>query len=68
MAIVGTIDGIPLFTTAQEALSWAASNNLSGYHTHNYNGQTSYMGGTTHAQATKPSTPPTQSSNSGGGY
>ena len=78
MAIIGNINGIPLFSTRQEALSWASSNNLTGYHTHTYKNQTGYMGGTTHGNATasapavrvtpNPSTPTsTPSTNSGGG-
>jgi hypothetical protein len=46
--ILTTIDGMPLFSTIQEALAWAASNGLSGYHMHQYQGQTGYMGGATH--------------------
>jgi len=52
MAIIGTIAGIPLFTTIQEALAWAAANGLSGYHTHSLQGQVGYMGGANHQQAT----------------
>ena len=52
MAILTTIDGIPLFDTVQEALAWAQQNGLSGYHTHGYQGSIGYMGGYTHAQAT----------------
>tara|TARA_R100001015_G_C4514991_1_gene85581 strand:- start:174 stop:428 length:255 start_codon:yes stop_codon:yes gene_type:complete len=79
MAILTTIDGIPLYSTVAEALSYAAANGLAGYHTHNYLGQTGYMGGATHGQAATPSsgfnannqtnTPPASSSSgfSGGG-
>jgi len=71
MARIGSIDGIPLFTTREEALAWGASNGLSGYHKHNYG----YMGGLNHSQAknSRKSTP-TQtntssgSNRSGGGY
>jgi len=52
MSLIGNIAGIPLFTTIQEALNWAAANGLSGYHQHNLNGQQGYMGGATHLQAT----------------
>mgnify|MGYP003123695523 CR=1 FL=1 len=52
MAILTTINGIPLFSTVQEALAWAQQNGLSGYHTHTYQGSVGYMGGYTHAQAT----------------
>ena len=51
MAILTTIGGIPVFSTAQEALVWGLSRGLQGYHTHVYNGQTGYMGGSTHGQA-----------------
>ena len=51
MAVLTTIDGIPLYSTIQEALDYAAANGLSGYHTHTYQGQIGYMGGATHDQA-----------------
>ena len=76
-----TIDGIPLFSTVAEAQDWASSYGISGYHTHNYQGQTGYMGGANHTQIvrsiisinnnnttpTTSSTPSSSSSNSGGG-
>ena len=71
MSVITIIAGIPLYTTPQEALDWAKANGLSGYHTHNFQGQTGYMGGTTHAIATQAlttSTQPTTSSSSSGGY
>ena len=52
MPIITTIAGVPLFTTIAEALAWAAANGLSGYHTHNIQGQTGYMGGASHILAT----------------
>ena len=52
MSIIGNIAGVPLFTTIQEALAWARSRGLSGYHTHNLQGQMGYMGGANHQQAT----------------
>ena len=55
MAILTTIDGIPLYTTVAEALAYAAANGLSGFHTHNHQGQLGYMGGATHGQAATPS-------------
>ena len=58
MSVLTTIDGIPLYTTVAEALAWAVQNGTSGYHTHDYQGQTGYMGGTTH-----PSPNPTNSGN-----
>ncbi len=51
MAILTTINGIPLFSTQQEATSWGASRGLVGFHTHQYQGQTGYMGGIDHSQA-----------------
>jgi hypothetical protein len=51
MAVLTTISGIPLFTTIQEALDWAASVGLTGYHTHQYQGMTGYMGGSDHNNA-----------------
>jgi uncharacterized protein YvpB len=47
--ILTTIDGVPLYSTVEEALQWATSRNLTGYHTHEYQGQTGYMGGANHA-------------------
>jgi hypothetical protein len=51
MAILTTINGVPLYSTLQEAVEYATQNNLSGYHTHVYNGVIGYMGGATHGQA-----------------
>lgn len=79
MAVIGSIDGIPLFATPREAVQWANSKGLSGFHTHNYQGQVSYMGGTNHSRAldnlrntstqqvTRTSSTSTSSSSSGGG-
>ena len=70
MAVLTTIAGVPLFTTTQEALTWAAGNNCSGYHTHNHQGQQGFMGCANHLQASgmplnsnapPPPTPPSQS-------
>ena len=52
MSIIGNIAGVPLFTTIQEALDWASSMGLNGYHRHNLNGKQGYMGGANHQQAT----------------
>jgi len=51
MAIITTIDGIPLFTSTQEALNWAVENNCSGYHVHSYLKLKGYMGCSNHRQA-----------------
>ena len=77
MAVLTTIAGIPLYTTAQEAAAWARANGLSGYHTHGWQGQTGYMGGASHSAATQAIAPATTttipprtitSSGGGGGY
>jgi hypothetical protein len=75
MAILTTIGGVPLFTTLQEALAWARSRGLNGYHIHNWQGQRGYMGGATHLQATgmpansnAPQPTPPQGNLGGGGY
>ena len=49
--ILTNIDGIPLFSTPQQALNWAQENGLSGYHIHVYQGVTGYMGGSDHNNA-----------------
>ena len=74
MAVLTTIAGIPLFSTAQEAIAWARGNGLSGFHTHGWQGQTGYMGGSSHSaaiQAIAPATtttiPPRTTTSSGGG-
>tara|TARA_E500000305_G_C3813441_1_gene139513 strand:- start:39 stop:302 length:264 start_codon:yes stop_codon:yes gene_type:complete len=55
--VLTEIDGIPLYSSRQEALAYAAQNGMSGYHTHEYNGQIGYMGGNTHGEATSTSGP-----------
>ena len=55
MSVLTTIGGIPLFSTPIEALNYGSSKGLVGYHTHIYNGQTGYMAGTTHGQASSSS-------------
>ena len=50
--ILTTIDGIPLYSTIEEAVQWGQSRNLVGYHTHTYQGQIGYMGGYNHNNAT----------------
>tara|TARA_B100000424_G_scaffold261056_1_gene245551 strand:+ start:285 stop:1076 length:792 start_codon:yes stop_codon:yes gene_type:complete len=51
MAIITSIDGIPLYSTQQEALTYAQENGLDGFHTHIFQGQTGYMGGKDHNNA-----------------
>ena len=52
MSVIRFIAGVPLFTTVQDALSWALANGMTGFHTHVSQGQTGYMGGANHQQAT----------------
>ena len=73
--ILTTVDGIPLYSTIQEAVQWASSRGLTGYHTHIYQGQTGYMGGSSHNSVATPTVTPRTiarasraSSSSGGGY
>jgi len=49
MSLIGNIDGIPLFTTRQEAELWGRQYNISGFHTHVLLGQLGYMAGFSHA-------------------
>ena len=48
MSILTIINGTPVFDTILEAERWAITNGTQGYHEHLYNGQTGYMGGTSH--------------------
>ena len=48
MSVLTTIDGIPLYTTEQEAVGWALNNGLTGHHQHIYKEQIGYMGGASH--------------------
>jgi len=48
MSLIGNIDGIPLFTTRQEAELWGRQYSINGFHTHVLLGQLGYMAGTTH--------------------
>ncbi len=66
MSLLTYISGVPLFSTISEALDWGANRNLTGYHTHIYNGETGYMGGSTHPNATNQTNTPTTNSSSGG--
>ena len=58
MPLLTTINNIPLYSTIQEAVAWASSNGLTGYHTHEYQGQIGYMGGATHIEAVSPTPAP----------
>ena len=67
MAVLTTIAGVPLYSTIQEAIAWARANRLSGYHTHGWQGQTGYMGGSSHSAATQAITTSTSMPTGGGG-
>ena len=56
--ILTSIDGVPLYSTIQEAVQWASSRGLAGYHTHIYQGQTGYMGGSSHNSVATPTVTP----------
>ena len=45
------IDGVPLFSNIQQALSYGQSIGLTGYHTHNFQGTVGYMAGFSHNQS-----------------
>jgi len=51
MSVITNINGVPLFSTKHEALSWTIDKELTGYHTHQHSGQTGYMGGSSHSDA-----------------
>jgi hypothetical protein len=54
MALIGSIDGVPLFTTPQEAIAWAVANGTTGFHEHMFEGQVGYMGGQSHTYGKTP--------------
>ena len=76
MSLMTYINGVPLFSTLQEALQWGSNRNLTGHHNHSYQGQTGYMGGSNHNNAVTQNTPSAPISNTvsssggggGGGY
>ena len=49
---VGMVDGEPVFSTIEEAEAYAKTIGCSGYHTHEYNGETAYMACKDHSEAT----------------
>ena len=51
MAIITKIDGIPLYSTQEEALNYAEKKGLVGFHTHMFQDQIGYMGGKDHNNA-----------------
>ena len=53
MSLITYIDGVPVYSTIAESMSWASQYNLSGYHEHIVSGRLGYMGGTSHQQITQ---------------
>jgi hypothetical protein len=66
MAIIGNIDGLPIYDSKEEALVWGKHNGLTGYHTHNMNGKVGYMGGDDHSKAVQILSKTTTSTSSSG--
>ena len=62
MSYLGKIDNMPLYSTVAEALAWASSNGVTGYHIHIYQGQTGYMGGYSHGTVISPTNTTSSSS------
>ena len=52
MSLLTLIDQVPLYSTIEEALIWGTQYNITGYHTHVYNGVTGYMPGQNHEEIT----------------
>ena len=54
MAVITRINGVPLFSSIQEALRWGRFNRLKGgYHIHYWEGRKGYMGGNNHSELAK---------------
>jgi uncharacterized membrane protein YgcG len=47
------MEGVPLYSTINEALEWAVFKNTSKYHVHKYEGLAGYMGGKNYQEAKK---------------
>tara|TARA_R110002012_G_scaffold50839_1_gene131500 strand:- start:41 stop:490 length:450 start_codon:yes stop_codon:yes gene_type:complete len=52
MSLLGQIDNVPLYSTIEEAEIWGSQYNLTGYHTHFFEGNLGYMGGDSHVAIT----------------
>mgnify|MGYP003116540950 CR=1 FL=1 len=52
MSLLGQINNVPLYSTIEEAETWGSQYNLTGYHTHFFEGNLGYMGGDSHASIT----------------
>ena len=51
--ILTTIDGIPLYSTAAEAIAHANRIGIQGYHEHTFRGRTGYMAGVSHSEISR---------------
>jgi hypothetical protein len=51
MSVLTRVDGIPVYTSIDEALEWGRYNAVAGYHIHKHMSVTGYMGGKTHGTA-----------------
>jgi hypothetical protein len=76
MSLIQNIDGVPAYTTIQEALAYGAQFGVANYHTHIINGSVAYMAGSTHDEVTSSirlnvapiqTTNPSSGGSSGGG-
>ena len=52
MSLLTVIDGVPLYTTIEEADIYGSQYNLTGHHIHVHNGVTGYMSGVDHVTIT----------------
>ena len=57
MGLLKKIGGIPLYSTVQEAITWAERNGLKGAHIHRFDGIFGYMGGASHSITVEAITP-----------
>tara|TARA_R110000737_G_C14242496_1_gene425049 strand:- start:176 stop:499 length:324 start_codon:yes stop_codon:yes gene_type:complete len=48
MSLITLLDGIPLYSTKEDAIAWGESLGITGSHTHIFEGQTGYMAGGNH--------------------
>jgi hypothetical protein len=48
MSLIALLDGIPLYSTKEDAIAWGESLGITGLHTHVFQGQTGYMAGANH--------------------
>ena len=51
MSVLTYMEGVPLYSTINEALEWAKFKGISNYHVHKYESVAGYMGGKNHKEA-----------------